>query len=349
MEVAQIRDSRAALATFECLSANASVLHVTNAWPHAGDSHYGVFVARQVQSLRSVGLTGDVLFVRGYLSPVAYLAAARLLASLSREEPSRYRLVHAHGGEAVLPARAFRGPPVVASYLGSDLIGRRGRSGRVGGLQLLRTLALRQLSRAATRTITVSDELARLLPPRMRARNTVIPDGVDLSLFDPADQHDARARLGWPDEQPVVLFAASPDVAVKRFWLAKQACDLARASIPDLVLRVADGVPPEEIPTLMSAADCLIVTSVSEGSSNVVKEALACNLPVVATDAGDIRELLAGVVPSHVCDDAPSLARAVGDCIVPRRRSNGRSHSDRFDAHLIAHRIRSVYEQALAQ
>jgi glycosyltransferase involved in cell wall biosynthesis len=96
----------------------------------------------------------------------------------------------------------------------------------------------------------------------------------------------------------------------------------------------------------MNASDCLLHTSASEGSPNVVKEALACNLPVVATPAGDIRDLLSGVTDSYVC--APivgELADALVRCLDPPRRSNGREFTDFLDEGLIAERVAAVYER----
>jgi glycosyltransferase involved in cell wall biosynthesis len=94
----------------------------------------------------------------------------------------------------------------------------------------------------------------------------------------------------------------------------------------------------------MSAADCLLLTSSVEGSPNVVKEALACDLPVVSTDVGDVAELLAGVAPSAVCPpDASLLARALLECVDPPRRSNGREVSAALDEEEIASRLLAVY------
>ncbi len=98
----------------------------------------------------------------------------------------------------------------------------------------------------------------------------------------------------------------------------------------------------------MSAADCLLLTSSIEGSPNVVKEALACDLPVVSTDVGDARELLARAEPSWLCPDDPDrLSRALVECLGDKRRSNGREVSAQFGLEAIAERVLAVY-QALA-
>jgi teichuronic acid biosynthesis glycosyltransferase TuaC len=112
---------------------------------------------------------------------------------------------------------------------------------------------------------------------------------------------------------------------------------------------VVDLVPPEQIPTLLSAADCLLLTSSVEGSPNVVKEALACNLPVVSTDVGDVSKLLSDVRPSAVCPpDASELARALLECVDPPQRSNGRAMTAALDEDEIAARLLSIYRSVAA-
>ena len=109
-------------------------------------------------------------------------------------------------------------------------------------------------------------------------------------------------------------------------------------------LHVANEVPPSQMPLLMSAADCLLLTSSIEGSPNVVKEALMCDLPVVSTDAGDARELLARAEPSWVCPDRPdALSRALVECLLETRRSNGREVSTGLGLEPIAKRVLALY------
>ena len=182
------------------------------------------------------------------------------------------------------------------------------------------------------------------LPQKLRRRNRVIPNGVDQTLFAPRDRAEARSSLGWSDEEPVVLFAADPSVVRKRFALAQAACSRAARSVPNLRLEIANKVNPEAMPDLMNAADCLLLTSIIEGSPNVVKEALMCNLPVVSTDVGDVKEQLSTIRPSFVCearDDA--LADALVACVDPPSRSTGRSRSMHLRGTVVAEKLAGIY------
>jgi glycosyltransferase involved in cell wall biosynthesis len=317
----------------------AEVLFVTNVWPEPERPVYGIFVQRQIESLRAAGVRCDVLYIRGYASSLAYpLAALRfLLSTVTRR--GRYRLIHAHAGEAALAARFHLGTPMVASYFGDDLLGDRDERGELSSTARLRTTLVRLHSQLFAATITKSREMEAVLPARARRRNHVTPNGVRSDLFQPLPREEARRRLGW-DDRFVALFAATkPDSPAKRLGLARRAAELADAD-----LHVASGVAPEEMPLLMSAADCLIVTSAVEGSPNVVKEALMCKLPVVATRVGDIPERLEGVEPSWLCRPEPeAFAAALRACAAVKERSNGREAAAELDEHRIAERILRLY------
>ena len=326
----------------------ADVLVITNMWPDEERPVYGIFVQRQVESLRAAGIRCDVLYLRGYRSLFAYPLAALQLAGATFRWRDRYRLVHVHAGETSLAARFLLGPPMLVSYCGDDILGDPREDGSIPPGQRVRSALVRAFSLLFPRTITKSRQMHERLPAVTRRRNTVIPNGVDAEPFTPEPRGAARTRLGWSSEELVVLFAATrPDSPRKRRALAEAA--VARAAqllaLP-VRLHIAGSVPPGDMPTLMNACDCLILTSSIEGSPNVVKEALMCNLPVVATPAGDVPELLDGVVPSAVCPaDEAALADAVAEVLRSRRRSNGRTAAARLDARIAAERVLAIYRE----
>jgi teichuronic acid biosynthesis glycosyltransferase TuaC len=332
------------LLTLEHTDPDARVLMVTNMWPRDGDARYGIFVKRQVDSLIKEGLRCDVLFIRGYRSPLAYVLAALTLFAWNWLPGRRYALVHCHGGETALAARFYLRAPVLASYMGTDLLGKPRAEGTVPLRHRVRRWLVRRHARFLTATVTMSREMDGVLPSRARASNTVIPQGVDPSAFRPIARDEARRTLGWDESERVALFVADPAVERKRYWLAEAGCELAKEQIEDLQLRVAANVPPDEVPIRMSAADCLLLTSTYEGSPNVVKEAMMCNLPVVATAAGDVAELLSQVDPSFVCDATPeSVASGLLRCLSQPTRSNGRAASAHLGWLPLARRMLAAY------
>jgi glycosyltransferase involved in cell wall biosynthesis len=333
---------RRGLVTWEREVPDADVLTVTNYWPDREGPARAPFLRATVDGLTAAGVRTDVLYVRGYKGKHVYLLACTMMAVLPLVRRRKYRLVHSHGGETAVVARFFWGAPVLATYWGSDVLAPRYGDAATRLRVLLRSRMLRLHSMLMTATTTKTVEMERMLPRRVQARNWVIPDGIDLSVFKPVDRGQARAALGWADDEVTVISAGSGPM--KRHWLAEQAVALAARELPRLRWRALTDVAPEEMPLCYSAADLLLHTSCSEGSPNVIKEAIACGLPVVATPAGDIAELLDGVEPAVVCEDQPEvLASAVLSIARTGARVNGRDRSHALSVEVASARTLECY------
>ncbi len=199
--------------------------------------------------------------------------------------------------------------------------------------------------------VCVSAQLRdRLITHAARERAVVLPGGVSLSQFPLIPRDVARVELGWTPDEQVVLFNAGWQPDIKRADLARAAFALVRAAVPGARLVVLDGdTRQSHVSHYMNAADCLIVTSDFEGSPNIVKEALACNLPVVSTATGDVLERLAGVSPSAVVESSPvAISRAVIGILASPARSNGRAAVERdLREEMLAERLIAYYRQVL--
>ncbi len=323
----------------------ADALVVTNMWPEQSRPVYGIFVERQVEALREAGLRSDVLYIRGYLSKMSYLRAVLLFLRLSLFERRRYRLVHVHGGETALVARAFLMRPMVTTYHGDDVLGYKSDDGPVSPGRRLRSFVIRHQAALFPATVTQSAEMHNRFPSYVRRCNTVIHCGVDSQLFSPMDRGVARRQLGWDDDERVVLFAATkPYEPRKRLDLAQAAIKHAEADLGPIRLAIAENLPLESIPIMMNAADCLLLTSMAEGGPLVVKEAVLCTLPVVATDVGDVRKVLAGISPSAVCKhDAQELGAALVNVLKANRRSDGHDQRAALDQSTTIKQLLDLY------
>jgi glycosyltransferase involved in cell wall biosynthesis len=160
------------------------------------------------------------------------------------------------------------------------------------------------------------------------------------------DRGEARRQVGWDDTERVVLFAATkPYEPRKRLDLAQAAVKHAEEYVGPIRLAIAENLPLESIPMMMNAADCLLLTSMAEGGPLVVKEAVLCALPVVATDVGDVRKVLAGISPSAVCKhDAQELGTALADVLKANRRSDGRDQRATLDQSTTIKQLLDLYQ-----
>ena len=320
-----------------------SVLVVTNLWPTEADPSYGSFVKAQMESLGPLGVQFDVLFVNGRESKWNYLRAVRRVRKQLRAK--RYELIHAHFGLSGWVARWQSRVPVVVSFMGDDVLGRPTRSGRITLAGHFLRISGFILARLATSVIVKSRQMAcKLHMPSAH----VIPNGVDLNLFRPMEQAQARKALGLDPGKKFVLFPYNPNEARKRFDLIQDAVSRAREQVPALELLVARGLPQEQIPLYMNAADVLVMASIFEGSPNAVKEAMATNLPVITVDAGDSAELIGPIAGCYLVQrQAAAMAKKIIEVCCRGGRTNGRDWIRKLSMEAVAEQIVEVYAATL--
>lgn len=300
-----------------------------------------VFAKRQAVSLQKAGVEVKTFFLASRTSPVLLFKEwLRLRSEIRNFKP---HLIHSQYGTITAFLCAFgTSLPLVVTFWGSDL-------NPVPSINRLRALIGRVFSNLAALRAAHIICVTRQLKDRLwwgRNRATVIPGGVNLNVFHPRCKDEARFALGWTHADPTILFNAGKFPEVKRLDLAEAAAEAAKsfcANIRLVVLR--GGVDPEAVPLFLNAADCLLVTSDWEGSPNIVKEALACNLPVVSVDVGDVAERLEKVTPSRIVRRDPhQLGAALAEVLSFKCRSNGREMIQEFSEEREAERIRIIYE-----
>ena len=238
-------------------------------------------------------------------------------------------LIHAHYGLCGLLANLQRKVPVVTTYHGSDINNPR--------VFLLSRIAIH----LSSFNIFVSQRIIDKASPRKHF--ALIPCGINLDDYPLMDKSEARERMGLDPDRKYVLFSGAFDNTVKNAPLAKAAMDL----VPDAELLELTGFSRMQVATLMQAVDALLMTSFTEGSPQVVKEAMACGCPVVSVDVGDVRDVTDGVAGCFVTDrDEESLASAIEEALRFGRKTSGRDRiiGKGLTNDLIARRIIDVYE-----
>jgi len=297
------------------------------------------FFQHQVAVLGRQGTECTVLAVPGErrqtddtTDPRSAMDYFRLYPRVLRASFGSYDLVHANYGLTAPAALAQPNLPVVLSLWGSDLLGAYGRLSRA-------------CARLADAVIVMSEEMADAVAVDCH----VIPHGVDLSLFRPLPRRAARESVGWRPDARHVLFPYPQSREVKDYPRAERITGRAGAAIDgDLELQTLHGVPHDRMPAYYNAADALLLTSRREGSPNSVKEAMACNVPVVSTDVGDVRERLAGVEPSAVGTSDDELVAELVRVLRQGGRSNGRERAREVSLEEMGERIRSVYDSVVS-
>ena len=314
------------------------VLMITCEWPTQQSPTAAPFLVRQVDYLRRVGVQVEVCNFHGAKNPFNYARAWRRVRTKLR--PGGYDLVHAQFGQSALLALPKR-LPLVITIRGDDVEGIVGKDGRYTVAGYILRILTRWLAKRADALILVSSHMQRHFP-HMRA--DVIPSGLDLELFDTLPQREARQRLGLPPSKRLVLFVGNPDDPRKRFGLSQEAVAQLDPSL-EAEMVVAWDVPHSDIPVFMNACDALVFTSMHEGSPNVVKEAMACNLPVVSVAVGDVPERLRGVEGCVVCaDDRPAtISSALTRVLQGRGRANSRTAARDLDERVLTQRVIEIY------
>jgi glycosyltransferase involved in cell wall biosynthesis len=279
----------------------------------------------------------------------AYLGAGSLIRTrIKAFDPD---LVHVmYGGVlAEQVSRIVNDRPVIISFCGSDLLGEL-LSGTVRRIiSHFGVVASHWAANRASGIIVKSRNLLAALPRSIdRSKVRIIPNGVDLECFRPLDRDGCRARLGWERERFHVLFPANGGDPVKRRELAFAAVQTFTRLGIQAELHELQGVPHREVPIWLNASDAVLVTSLHEGSPNVVKEALACDVPIVSVDVGDVRERIEHVESCYLAEpEAEDLAAKLQLVHNGPRRSNGRLQIRELSLARTALRLKGFYEEVL--
>jgi glycosyltransferase involved in cell wall biosynthesis len=319
------------------------VLVATAMYPKPERPAFGSFVKTQVESLRKAGVDVDVFVLDGPNRKLMYPKAVSELRR--RVRIADYDLVHAHYSYVGAVARMQRRVPLLLTFHGDDILGTVDERGRTTPTSRLISAAGRRLGELVEGVIVQTEQMAR----RFRRSDVhVIPHEVDLETFRPVDRDRARAELGLDPERRYVLFAASPAIPVKNFRLAESAVELLGRLGLECELIVVHQEPQSRLALYMSACDALAFPSWQEGSPNIVKQAMACNMPIVGTDVGDVRALISATLGCHVVPHGEeAFAAGLRQELELRRRTNGRDAVKHLSCELVAGRLIRAYEQTL--
>lgn len=306
------------------------VLAITSIYPVQRDPGLGAFVASQIDSLRTLGVDIDLCFLDVTRSKWELLCG---ITEVRRKvKTGQYDLAHVHFGYNGIPAALQSDVPFVVSFCGTDLASVR-----------LRPIS-RWVSRCAAACIVKSPEMQTYLD----VPSHVIPNGIDMDQFQPTSRLRARQRLGLSEKGRYALFVSNPDRPEKQYALADRALETVRGHGHAVEPLVVFNKPHTDLPTYMNAADLLLLTSSREGSPNVIKEAMACNLPIVSTDVGDVREVIGSTKNCVLAESSPDeIALGVEQVLHASHRTNGREAIESLSSIVVGQRVLDIYKSVL--
>ncbi|WP_372872326.1 glycosyltransferase family 4 protein [Shewanella sp.] len=205
----------------------------------------------------------------------------------------KYDRYHVHfGGIQGLLVSLFFSSKTIISFHGTDLHGGTPSRFLTKIKSKVNVFCSKLSIKLSAKSTVVSKNLLEYVPSSLLSKVVIIPTGVDEKHFTKLDKTECRAKLGLETNVFYLLFSDISGSTVKRRDIASKVIDLLNENQNRYKLLVMSQVDYSLVPTYLYAADYLLLTSDKEGSPNIVKEALYCNLKVLSTDVGDVSDYI---------------------------------------------------------
>ncbi len=293
--------------------------------------HFSPFVVDQGNALKALGynieyhgIVGKGIW--GYLKNLPVIKK-----KIQKFNPD---IVHAHYGLSGLLANLQRKVPVVTTFHGSDI--------HTMGKNLFLSRVAMYLSAF---NIFVSDGLFKIA--NYKKTNYLITScGVNLSVFTQFDKKKAREILNLDINCKYILFSGSFDNNIKNAILAQKAVSM----IDNSVLIELKGYTREQVSLLLNACNVQLTTSIRESGPLIIKEAMACGIPIVSVDVGDVKEVIASTKGCYIAEREPEdIANKLNLAFAFNGRTNGRQRiiDLGISNEQVAKQIMNIYKQII--
>lgn len=295
------------------------------------------FVKEQIDTLSNLGVEFSLFQIKkgGLFGYLLHLNSLR--KTIKRINPD---LIHAHYGLSGLLANLQRSVPVVTTFHGSDI----------------NEAKVYKYSKFAHRLSIASIfvEKSNMQKIRKHDFSFLIPCGIPTSIFYSVSKEEAAKKMGINTNSINILFSSSFNIPVKNYKLAKISCSILETKINSKInLIELKGYSRDDVNLLLNACDSVLLTSFSEGSSQFIKEAMACNCPIVTTNAGDVKWVLGNTSGSFITSFEPEDVAEKLKLAIEFRRENGNTNGRErikelgLDTEAVAERILEVYNKVL--
>lgn len=312
----------------------------TNSWlmkvlfVSSGNSVNGIspIIKNQGNSLIDQGIEVDFFTIKGK-GLKGYLKNIPRLKTYIKN--NNIDIIHAHYSKSAFAASLAGGQPLVVSLMGSDV--------KSNGLNRYIIKFFQYFF--WDKTIVKSDDMKESLN---FGDIKVVPNGVDFRRFKPIPKINAEKLIHWESKRKHILFAANPKRKEKNFEFARRSFN--RIKSENIQLHYLNDVSNETIPLYHNAADAVLLTSLWEGSPNVIKEAMACNIPIVSTDVGDVREVIGKTDGCYITTFEPEdVASKIQQALDFGKRTTGREDIKHLESSIIAKKIIEIYKSVMTK
>ncbi len=290
------------------------ILFITNMYPITSP-FYGIFVKEQIDEItKTIACEHDLYYINAReKGSMEYLFS--MFNIPLKIIKHKYDIIHIHYGLSALFLSIYK--PMAKVYLtlhGSDILEKQGKN--------LQVYVTKFLLKRVDKVFIQSKEMEPIIRP-FNKNYEILPCGVNTDFFKPDRKikNDERTKT--------VIFPGNRSAHVKNYSVFEKVIGYLKEQSSFLIKQeFIDNLSREEVRDILNTGDCLLMTSISEGSPQVVKEALSCGLPVVSVPVGDVPFMIESV--PHCYISKTYSAEELGTLVLKSFLGNGNDIRDAF-------------------
>lgn len=300
----------------------------------SGNSRYGVvpFIKSQGESLKDIGLHLEYYLVigkgiKGYLKNIKPLR--------NKIKSGKYDVIHSHYGLiGLISLLTFTKNKKILSIMGSDISGIFDKNGKRKFKSYFEVFLTQIALVFSDHNIVKSKNLFKTI--LFKRKVSIVPNGVNFLKFKPNSNEFVKNKILW---------LADPKKTVKNFKLLKKAIQFLPRNV-ELICPFP--IEHNEFPKYLNNSSVFVLTSFNEGSPNVIKESMACNIPIVSTDVGDVKNIIGNTEGCFISSfDPEDLANQITKALKFGKRTEGRNNISHLNSINIANKLKSIYLKTL--